>query len=286
MATRQYGQNRLLGALNSSWQYAVTLFFAAIFGFPLLWTFYSSLKTSKEILKGIWALPANPTLNGYIQVFTSSSFGLYYRNTIIVTVTSVPVLVAVAAMAAYAFARIRFRGRNVLFYMFLAGTMIPVHVTLIPLFIMMRDFGLLGKLPAMILPFVGFGLPISIFILRGFFEDIPLELEEAARIDGCSTIGIFLQIVLPLARPALVTVIVLSVVGAWNEYLFALTFIGSNNDAFTLPLGIVAMVRSLGVTLYDKMFAGLATAALPVLIFYFLAQRQIVKSLTAGAVKG
>src|SRR4051812_11653406 len=102
---------KVLRVLNSSWQYAVTLTFAAIFGFPLLWTFYSSLKTSKEILKGIWALPANPTLNGYIQVFTSSSFGLYYRNSIIVTLTSVPALVVVSSMAAYAFARIRFRGR-------------------------------------------------------------------------------------------------------------------------------------------------------------------------------
>jgi raffinose/stachyose/melibiose transport system permease protein len=277
---------KLFRVLNSSWQYVITIGFAAIFGFPLLWTFYSSLKTSKEILKGIWALPLNPTLNGYMQVFNSSSFGMYYRNSIIVTVTSVPVLVIVSAMAAYAFARIRFRGRNALFYLFLAGTMIPVHVTLIPLFIMMRDFGMIGKLPAMILPFVGFSLPISIFILRGFFEEIPIELEEAARIDGCSTIGIFWQIVLPLARPALVTVIILSVVSAWNEYLFALTFISSNSEAITLPLGIVAMVRSLGVTLYDKMFAGLAMAALPVLIFYFLAQRQIVKSLTAGAVKG
>ncbi len=278
--------SKLLRPVISSWQYIVTVGFAAIFGFPLLWTIYSSFKSSKEILHGIWALPANPSLNGYLQIFSSSSFGMYYQNSIIVTLTSVPVLTAVSAMAAYAFARVRFRGRNILFYMFLAGTMIPVHVTLIPLFIMMRDMSLLGKLPSMILPFVGFGLPISVFILRGFFEEIPIELEEAARIDGCSTLNIFWSIVLPLARPALVTVIVLSVVSAWNEYLFALTFLGSNNDSYTLPLGIVATVRSLGVTQYDKMFAGLTVAALPVLIFYFLAQRQIVKSLTAGAIKG
>jgi raffinose/stachyose/melibiose transport system permease protein len=189
-------------------------------------------------------------------------------------------------MAAFAFARVKFRGRNFLFYLFLGGTMIPIHVTLIPLFIMMRDLGLLGKLPSMIFPFVGFSLPTSIFILRGFFEQIPHEIEEAARIDGCSTARIFWTIMLPLARPALVTVIILSVVAAWNEYLFALTFVASNNAAYTLPLGILSFVRALGVTQYDKMFAGLTISALPVLIVYFIAQRQIIKSLTAGALAG
>jgi raffinose/stachyose/melibiose transport system permease protein len=275
-----------LRQINIWWQYAIALIFAAIFGFPLIWMIYSSFKTSKEILKGIWALPTTPSFNGYFQIFSSSGFGTYYGNSILMVLISVPLLTIVSAGAAYAFARVRFRGRNILFYLFLAGTMIPVHVTLIPLFIMMRDLGILGTVPAMALPFVGFGLPTSIFILRGFFESIPLEIEEAARMDGCSTFRIFWSMALPLARPALITVIILSVVSAWNEYLFALTFVGSNNAAYTLPLGIVAIVRSLGVTQYDKMFAGLTISALPILIFYFLAQRTIIRSLTAGAVKG
>jgi len=272
--------------LNIWWQYAIALFFAAIFGFPLIWMIYSSFKPSKDILKSIWSLPVTPSFNGYLQIFNSSNFGTYYQNSIMMVLISVPILIFVSSAAAYAFARVRFRGRTAVFYLFLAGTMIPVHVTLIPLFIMMRDIGLLGKIPAMAFPFVGFSLPTSIFILRGFFEALPIEVEEAARMDGCSTFRIFRSIALTLASPALVTVIILSVVGAWNEYLFALTFVGSNNDAYTLPLGIVSIVRSLGVTQYDKMFAGLTIAALPVLIFYFLAQRTIIKSLTAGAVSG
>jgi raffinose/stachyose/melibiose transport system permease protein len=276
----------LAHSFGAWWQYAIALAFSAIFGFPVVWMVYSSFKPTKELLRNVWALPINPTIHGYTEIFSSSSFGTYYQNTIILTLTSVPVLVVVSAMAAYAFARVKFRGRNLMFYLFLAGTMIPVHVTLIPLFAMMRDMGLIGKLPAMILPFVGFGLPVSIYILRGFFEQIPIELEEAARIDGCSTPRIFWSIMLPLARPALVTVTILSVVSAWNEFLFALTLVAGNNKAYTLPLGIVAFVRSLGITQYDKMFAGLTITALPVLIFYFLAQRQIIKSLTAGAVKG
>jgi raffinose/stachyose/melibiose transport system permease protein len=278
--------NSLRNIVANWWQYLVASAFAVLFGFPLVWTVYSSFKTPKEILKTIWALPTTINLNGYQQVFTSSDFGTYYTNSIILVLMAVPILTITSAMAAYAFARVRFRGNGLLFAFFLGGTMIPIHVTLIPLFIMMRDLGLLGKLPSMVLPFAGFGLPTSIFILRGFFEQVPLEIEEAARIDGCSTARIFWTIMLPLARPALVTVIILSVVAAWNEYLFALTFVASNNEAYTLPLGIVGFVRALGVTQYDKMFAGLTVTALPVLIVYFLAQRQIIKSLTAGAVKG
>jgi raffinose/stachyose/melibiose transport system permease protein len=268
------------------WQYAIAVIFAVIFGFPLVWMVYSSFKTSREILKTVWALPTVLSFNGYEQVFSSSSFGTYYLNSFVMAVISVPLLTIVSATAAYAFARIKFPGNTLIFYLFLAGTMIPIHVTLIPLFIMMRDLDLIGKIPSMVLPFVGFGLPTSIFILRGFFEQIPLEIEEAARIDGCSTFRIFWQIAIPLARPALVTVIILALVGAWNEYLFALTFVASNNQAYTLPLGIVSFVRSLGVTQYDKMFAGMTITALPVLVIYFLAQRTIIRSLTAGALKG
>ncbi len=272
--------------LGNWWQYAIALFFAAIFGYPLVWMMYSSLKTSPDILKHIWDLPANPSLQSYLGLFNAAPFGLYYRNSIIMTLVSVPILTITAALAAYAFARVRFPLRTPIFYLFLAGTMIPIHVTLIPLFVLMRNIGLLGSVMAMVLPFVGFGLPVSIFILRGFFEQIPLEIEEAARIDGCSTFGIFWSIVVPLARPALVTVIVLSAVGAWNEYLFALTLVSSNSNSLTLPLGITATTSSLGLNKLDQLFAGLTMATLPILVFYFLAQRTITKSLTAGALKG
>ena len=273
-------------AVRDWWQYAIALFFAAIFAYPLAWMIYSSLKTSPEILRHIWDLPLNPSLQSYQGLFSAAPFGLYYRNSIIMTVVSVPILTITAALAAYAFARVRFPLRTPIFYLFLAGTMIPIHVTLIPLFVLMRNIGLLGSVMAMVLPFVGFSLPVSIFILRGFFEQIPLEIEEAARIDGCSTVGIFGRIVAPLARPALVTVIVLSSVGAWNEYLFALTLVSSNSNSLTLPLGITATTSSLGLNKLDQLFAGLTMATLPILIFYFLAQRTITKSLTAGALKG
>jgi raffinose/stachyose/melibiose transport system permease protein len=276
----------LKNLFTKTWQYAVALLFAALFGYPLVWMIYSSFKPTRELIQNVWALPSSINFDAYQSLFENPDFWLYYRNSILLVIVAVPLLTLVSAMAAYVFARLRIRGRNALFLLFLAGTMIPVHVTLIPLYAMLRDFGWLNSLYAMLFPFIGFNLPVSIYILRGFFEQIPVELEEAARIDGCSTPRLFWTIVLPLARPALTTVIVLSAVAAWNEYLFALTFVSGNNSAYTLPLGVRALTSALGSRQLDRMFTVLTLTALPILVIYFLAQRQIIKSITAGAVKG
>jgi raffinose/stachyose/melibiose transport system permease protein len=268
------------------WLYLIAIFFAIIFGYPLIWMVYSSFKTTREMVQDVWALPSHVTFTNYQDLLMHSSFTHYFQNSLIVVMVSVPMLTLISAMAAYVFARIPFRGRSLLFYIFLAGMMIPIHVTLIPLYVTLRDLNWMNKLNALIVPFIGFNLPISIFILRDFFSQIPVELEEAARIDGCSTLRIFWSIILPLSKPALVTVAILSTVSAWNEYLFAMVFVGANNDAYTLPLGVLSMVSGLGVTHFDRMFSVLTLAALPVLLFYFLAQRQIIKGITAGAVKG
>ncbi len=278
--------NSLVRRFAGSWQYVVLIFFAFIFGFPLLWTFYSSFKTTPESVANMWALPAAPTLNAYQEVLGNTSFPLFYLNSILLTFMCAPLATLIAALAAFGFARVRFPGATLLFYLFVAGIVLPIHVTLIPLFVIMRDLDLLGKLNAVVFPFVAFGLPVSIFILRGFFEQLPVELEDAARIDGASTMGIFWRIAFPLARPALVTVFILSAVAAWNEYLFVLTFAGMNNDAYTLPIGIQSFARALGVTFLDRLFAGLFLSMVPILLFYFLAQKQIIKSLTAGALSG
>jgi raffinose/stachyose/melibiose transport system permease protein len=272
--------------ISEWWLYVVLVLFAFIFGFPLLWTFYSSFKTNQQIVTNIWALPDPVSTGGYDMVLGSAQFGDFYKNSLVLTLGSVPPVTLIAALAAFGFARVRFPGRNLLFYIFMIGIVIPVHVTLIPLFIMMRDFKALGNLTSVVVLFTAFGLPMSIFILRGFFEQLPVELEEAARLDGVSTFGLFWRIVLPLSRPALVTVIILSAVSAWNEYLFALTFVGMNNDAYTLPIGIAQFVRALGTTYLDRAFAGLTLTVMPILAFYFLAQKQIIKSLTAGALSG
>lgn len=268
------------------WQYVIAAFFLFLFGFPVIWMIYSSLKTSRQLVNNIWALPSEPTLAAYDAVLGNPHFKQYFLNSFLITISSVMVLTLMAAMAAYVFARIRFRGVNIIFYAFLAGMTIPVHVTLIPLYVLLRDIGWLNSLASLLFPYVGFGLPVSIYILREFFEQIPVEIEDAARIDGASTARIFWTIILPLSRPALVTVVILSVVGTWNEYIFALTLVSGNNQAYTLPLGVLTMIRSLGGWNYDKALSALTLAALPVLGLFFLLQRQIIKSFLAGAIKG
>lgn len=268
------------------WQYVIAIAFALIFGYPIVWMMYSSFKPTRDILTNLWALPQSLSFDNYIRVLESNTFQTLYANSILLSIITVPLLTLVAAMTAYTFARITFRGRTVLFYLFLSGTMIPIHVTLIPLYAMMRDFGLLNQLTALIFPYIGFGLPVSVFILRDFFQQIPLEIEESARIDGCSTARLFFAIALPLARPAIATVVILNLVNVWNEYLFALTFVGGNNAAYTIPIGVVSFVSGLGRVQYDLMLTGLTLAALPVLIFYFFAQRYIIQGITAGSLKG
>ncbi len=276
----------LRGSSSNLGLYLIASFFGLIFGYPLVWMVMSSFKSTREMVQSVWALPNSYDLANYNDMLNNATFIRYYQNSLIVVLISVPILTLFASMAAYVFARIKFPGRELLFYAFLAGTMIPIHVTLIPLYTMMQDLNWINKLNALIVPFIGFNLPVSIFIMRDFFSKIPLELEEAARIDGCSTPRIFWSVAMPLARPALVTVVILSVVASWNDYLFALAFVGGNNEAYTLPLGVQTMIAGLGTVHFDRMFTVLTLAALPVLFFYFLAQRQIIKGITSGAIKG
>ena len=266
------------------WQYVVALVFACVFGFPPVWMVYSSVKPNNELVNNIWALPSQPTLEAYRSVLAIPEFRIYYINSILITTASVAALTIVAAMAAFVFARIRFPIKQPLFYAFLAGMMIPPPVTLIPLYSMLRDAGLLNKLIALLFPYVGFGLPVSIYILRTFFEQLPMEVDEAARIDGASTARIFWSVLLPQSRPAILTVIILSTVNAWNEYLFALTLVSGNNQSYTLPLGVLSMVISFASFQYGKALSALTLVAFPVLVFFFLVQRQMIKSLTAKAV--
>lgn len=266
----------------SSWlKYTIVLLFSLFFGFPLVWMVLSSLKTSQELVSNMWSLPVNPNLDAYRSVLAMPEFRTYYLNSLIVTVASVTILTIVAVMAAYVFARIPFPGRHALLLVFLAGMMIPMHVTLIPLYTMLREIGLLNKLVSLLFPYVAFGLPMSVYILWAFFKQIPVELEEAARLDGASTARLFWSIVLPLSRPAIGTVVILNVIGAWNEYLFALTFVSGNNRAYTLPLGIYSIVTSVATFRYDIALSALTLAALPILAFFFGLHRHIVRGLVA-----
>ena len=282
---REPGLPRARPAFARTTVYALLLIFLAIAAYPLVWMLYTAFKTEAEIVRNVWALPLKPTLVNVRAAWSNGGFLRAYLNSLIVSTSAGFLAVAVASLTGYAFARMRFRGRELLFYLFLAGMMIPIHVTLIPLNRLMGagGLGIKDTYFALIGPYVGFALPVSIFILRGFFEQVPRELEDAARIDGCSAFGVFWRVALPLAKPALATVIIFNFVTMWNEFAFALTFVRGTNLR-TIPLALWEFSDEAGL-MVSQTCAALTIAVAPVLVVYFLAQRHIIRGLTAGALK-
>jgi raffinose/stachyose/melibiose transport system permease protein len=197
--------------------------------------------------------------------------------------TAVGILV-LASMAAFVFARMNFRGRELLFNFFTLGLLFPLAVAILPLYITLRQANLVDSHWGIILPQVAFGLPGNILILRGFFSTVPRELDEAAAIDGCTPVGYFLRILLPLMRPALASVAVLTMVASWNAFFLPLLVLNSE-QLYTLPLGIMQFQGQFG-TDWARVLAFVSIALMPTVIFYLIAERQIIAGLTAGAVKG
>lgn len=259
--------------------------------FPMGWVAYSSLKPDAAIFRDTFALPAFDDLrfDNYERAWVEARFGRYFFNSVLITLTSVTLIVGLGAMAAYALARFYHPLGQLTFWLFLAGLMVPAQLAMVPLFFEMRALGLLNSRLGLILVYTANGLPFAIFILAGFFRSLPRTLYEAAVIDGCNEFGAFWRVLLPLARPGLVTVAIFQTIGVWKEYFFAFMLTGGDLDggARTLPLGlanlsITAQYRSD----YGMLFAGLMLVTIPILVLYAALQRHIVKGVTAGAVKG
>lgn len=219
------------------------------------------------------------------EALSGKGFANAYVNSLLVCIGSVALTVALSSLAAFAFALCEFRGRNTLFVIILAGMMLPVHVTLIPLNLLMGpDFlGLKETLWALVGPYVGFALPVSILILRSAFQAVPTELLDAARIDGCSTWQVFAHVALPLARPSIATIVIFNFLTMWNEFAFALTLLGPDNS--TLPIALNDFKGERGMYIAETC-AALAIVVVPLMIVYGIAQKHIIRGLTAGAVKG
>jgi ABC-type glycerol-3-phosphate transport system permease component len=259
--------------------------------FPMLWVAYSSLKDDTAIFRDAFALPPLDDLRveNYTRAWREARFGDYFFNSVLVTGVSVGLIVALGALAAYALARFYHPAGNVVFWLFLAGLMIPAQLAVVPLFFELRELGVLNSRLGLILVYTANGLPFAIFVLAGFFRSLPRTLYEAAIIDGCSEVSAFWRVLLPLARPGLVTVAIFQFIGVWKEYFFAFMLTSGDIDggARTLPLGlanlsITAQYRSD----YGSLFAGIVLVTIPILIVYLLLQRHIVKGIAAGALKG
>ena len=263
---------------------ALMFLVAAAIIVPLGYAAIGGLRDTGEIRNRPVALPSDWFPHKYIEILGSETYWRELLNSIIVATITTLIVVGLAALAAFAFARLTFPGREKLYTLFVLGLLFPVAIAILPLFILVRQLNLLDSPLGVALPLAAFGLPLTIVILRPFFRAIPLELEDASRIDGCSAFGFFWRIVLPLSRPALATVAVLAIVGSWNAFLLPLV-VFSSSDQWTLPLGVMNFSTQY-TSDTARVLAFTTLSMVPALIFYFIAERQIVGGLTAGAVKG
>lgn len=252
--------------------------------FPLVWMVSSSLKTQETIFKDTSLIPHEFHFENYYLAWKEGGFGRYFLNSLIYTVSVVFGIVIISSLAAYAFSRFKFPGKNFLFYMFMAAMMIPIPGSFVPLYVLLNKLHLRNTAFGYILCMINVGLSTSIFLLKTFFDKMPKELEDAARIDGCSKLGIWWNVALPLAKPVLAVVVVFNALNVWNEYVLALIVFDSKP---LMPLQVALMTfQGEFITRYPLLMAGLTITALPIIIVYVLMQKYIVKGVTAGAVVG
>lgn len=264
--------------------HAVLVVVGAVMAVPLLYAVLSGFKSTDQLSRNPFGLPDPWVTSNYTDILGSGSFWRLLGSSTVIAVGTTVVVVAVSALAAFSFARFAFRGRELLFTLFTMGLMFPFAVAVLPLFLLLRSMDLLDNPLGVILPQAAFGVPMTIVILRGFFREIPAELEEAATLDGCGPFGFFWRILLPMARPALGTVSVLAVVASWNNFLLPL-LVFNEPSWWTLPIG-VQQFQGQYSSEYARIFAYLVLAMVPALAFYSVAERQLVGGLAAGATKG
>lgn len=259
--------------------------FAFIQIYPLFWLFEFSLKDNSEIFGGnIAGLPQHWRFENYVTAFFQANIMQYFFNSVLVTVITIALTIIIAAMSSYAISRMIWKGREITLKLVLMGMMVPIHAALLPLFIILSKSHMLNSYLSLIIPYVAFGLPMAIYLFISFMESLPRELEEAAAIDGCGIYQMFFRIILPLIRPAIATVSIFTFISAWNELMFAVTFI-NKAEYKTLTVGIMSMVGAY-TTKWGEIGAGLMIATIPTVIMYLLLSKQVQQSLVAGAVKG
>jgi multiple sugar transport system permease protein len=259
---------------------AIALALVAFLG-PIVLIVLTSFKTRVDALGSPFA-PFHPTLDNYAHIFGEYSFAHFAKNSLVASVASTLVALALGSLAAYGLARFRFRGRGGLAYWILSLRMAPAIASVIPLFIMLRQVHLIDNLAGLILVYIGANLPLVIWMMKGFFEDLPVDMEESALIDGASRLGACVRIALPLVAPGLAATAILTFIFTWNEFLFALILTGRN--AQTLPVAVTLFVRETGID-WGYMTAAASLMMLPMVICTLFVRRGLTRGLTLGAIK-
>lgn len=265
-------------------QYVFLTFLSVVILLPFFWLITSSLKSRDQFMMEPMSLPNPVTWTNYVKAYTSINMLNLFKNSLFITVTSVVVSLLFISAAAYVLARFDFRINKVIYQFFLLGMMIPLNAAIIPLFLTLRNIGITNTYLGVIVPYITFQIPIGIFLITNFMKSIPLELEEAAIMDGCNIVQRFIYLFAPLSKSIFATYSIVSFISLWNEFLFALVFL-TGDEYKTVPLGL-ANFRGEFSTNTTVMLAATVIAVLPTIIIYLLLRDHIVKGMTAGAVKG
>lgn len=277
--------NSLQRHLRQALLYLVLLLGGAFTATPFLYMISTSLKGQVFVFEfPPRFIPEQPTMDNFIRAWTSNNFGLYFFNSLTVAITTTLIVVVLTSMMAYAFARFEFPGKSVLFYAMLGMMMVPALMLIVPQFILASRLHLLNKLSGLVIVYAAGSMVFNTFLLRGFFEGLPRDLEEAVLLDGGGYWTIYAQVILPLSTPALATVSIFTFLGAWDEYVWALTVINEARKR-TLPIAI-ANFQGAHASDWGLVFAASLIAVIPVLVIYVRLQRFFVQGLTSGAIKG
>lgn len=251
--------------------------------YPIAIIFISSLKPGKEFMADPFGLPKSWTLQNYVSAWENAEFSTYFGNSFVITAASVLFTVLFGSMASYAL-NWNFRGSRQWFSYFLLGIMIPIQAKIITLFILLKQLGIINTHFGLILVFVAFDLPLSIFIFFGFFKTIPMELKDAAQLDGCSEVGTFWRIIMPISRPIISTVVILTGLHVWNSFFLPLILL-QDRKLFPITLGLQRLKGEFSVD-WPMFFAAMVMLMIPIIVLFVLMQKQFIKGLTSGAVKG
>jgi N-acetylglucosamine transport system permease protein len=280
-APREKATGRTLNVFS----HGFLILWALMVALPLLWAVMTSFKTDKDIFSSPWALPDTLHFDNWSRAWTSANMSDYFLNTIIVVGFSLLGTMLLGSMAAYVLARFEFPGNRFIYFLFIGGMSFPIILALVPLFYVMQNLALLNTLPGLILVYIGYSLPFTVFFMTSFFRTLPTSVAEAAFVDGASHTRTFFQVMLPMAKPGLISITIFNFLGQWNQYLLP-TVLNTEPDNKVLTQGLVQLAVSQGYKGdWSGLFAGLVMAMLPVLAAYIVFQRQVVQGLTAGALK-
>lgn len=273
---------RKKGYKSVTFVYAGLIFYFLIIAYPLLWMVMSSFKSTEEIFTNSWSLPKTWLVENYVAAW-ESGISSYFLNSVIVTGLSCILTVFVSALGAYGLSRFEFKGKTFILVICLGGLMLSPQVSLIPLYNIIQKLGLYNTHWALILPYVAYRIPLTILLIRAYFLSIPKELEEAARLDGCTSIGILFRIFIPMSVPILLTTTILTAYYTWNEFMFAIIFI-DDDSLRTIPAGLMQFRDALQ-TDWGVLLAGLTISAAPIVILFLFMQKYFIRGIASGSVK-